>query len=116
MCILPLVGYPRPGRATEPHASTADGWIGERPPGASHLGHSVIAATSFMSAMRPEEVERMSSKSRRILVIEDEPSIRNLVIEYLVEEGYAVHGAGTLTEAAARMAAVLPDLILLDLM
>jgi len=51
----------------------------------------------------------------RILVVDDEADIRDLVQEILSEEGYAVEVAGTAAEARASCARQLPDLVLLDI-
>ena len=51
----------------------------------------------------------------RILVVDDEADIRDLVQEILAEEGYTVEIAGTAAAARAACAAQLPDLVLLDI-
>ena len=51
----------------------------------------------------------------RILVVDDEADIRDLVQEILTEEGYTVEVAGNAAEARAACAAQLPDLVLLDI-
>lgn len=50
-----------------------------------------------------------------ILVVDDEPDIRDLVQEILVDEGYSVRVAGTLAEARDESRARAPDLALLDI-
>src|SRR5688572_3104219 len=52
----------------------------------------------------------------RVLIVEDEPDIRDLVAFHLAREGYAVTTASTGTEALRQVAAARPDLLLLDLM
>lgn len=52
----------------------------------------------------------------RVLVIEDEVTVRNLLQEQLAEEGFAPDLAGSVEEARARIQRQAPDLILLDLM
>lgn len=54
--------------------------------------------------------------TNRLLVVEDDPSIRNILVDYLRDEGYVVEAAGSIREARDRIAAARPDLILLDLM
>jgi DNA-binding response OmpR family regulator len=54
--------------------------------------------------------------AKRILVVEDEPTIRETLRYNLVKEGYAVTEASTGTEALVEARRVRPDLILLDLM
>jgi two-component system, NtrC family, nitrogen regulation response regulator NtrX len=51
----------------------------------------------------------------RILVVDDENDIRELVREILSEEGYAVDTAGNAAEARAACAQQAPDLVLLDI-
>jgi two-component system alkaline phosphatase synthesis response regulator PhoP len=60
-------------------------------------------------------LENRSSMKAKILVVEDEPSIRNIVGTYLENEGYAVTAVvdGTSALAAAREWG--PDLVVLDL-
>ena len=50
----------------------------------------------------------------RILLVEDDPAIRRLLVELLAEEGYDTAGDGQAGVHAAR--AFRPDLILMDLM
>jgi len=51
----------------------------------------------------------------RILVVDDEADIRQLVQEILSEEGYAVEVAANAAEARAACARQVPDLVLLDI-
>ena len=51
----------------------------------------------------------------RILVVDDEADIRDLVQEILSEEGYAVDVAANAAEARAAAARQPPDLVLLDI-
>jgi phosphate regulon transcriptional regulator PhoB len=51
-----------------------------------------------------------------VLVVEDEPDIRNLIVHHLAREGFRCRTAATGPEALARVRAVPPDLIVLDLM
>ena len=57
-------------------------------------------------------------KSAHILVVEDDPDIRESVVEILVDEGHVVTSAGDGREALDLLhsASPAPDLILLDLM
>jgi CheY-like chemotaxis protein len=52
----------------------------------------------------------------RVLVIDDERIIRELLVEHLSDEGYVVDAAQTIAEARARIAVARPELIVLDLM
>jgi len=60
------------------------------------------------------ELER--STRRRILVVEDEPHLSQLVTDVLEAEGYIVIAVGTGGEAEAVLERVKPDLVLLDIM
>ena len=53
---------------------------------------------------------------KTIMVIEDEPAIRGLLCMTLECENYHVESAGDGQEALTKVAQVLPDAILLDLM
>ena len=52
----------------------------------------------------------------RVLVVDDEPTVREVVQQYLEREGYRVQVAGDGRAALAAVAAGAPDLIVLDLM
>ncbi len=58
----------------------------------------------------------MAEESRRVLVVDDEPTIRDVVTRYLERDGFRVTAAGTGPEALAAIGDVRPDLIVLDLM
>jgi two-component system response regulator ResD len=51
-----------------------------------------------------------------ILIVDDEPIVREVVAQYLRQEGFAVEAAADGPEGLRRFAAARPDLILLDLM
>lgn len=57
----------------------------------------------------------MVGQPRRILCIEDDPVIRDLLREVLVAEGYAVVTFETADDALAHVRGIEPDLILVDL-
>jgi DNA-binding response OmpR family regulator len=57
-----------------------------------------------------------TADARRILVVEDEPAIRQLVRLHLSRAGYEVSEARDGIEALARVRARPPDLIILDVM
>src|SRR5579871_1879300 len=52
----------------------------------------------------------------RILVVEDDPDIAELIVRYLEKAEFAVERAANGREALDAMAARLPDLVVLDLM
>jgi DNA-binding response OmpR family regulator len=58
----------------------------------------------------------MASKETRVLVVEDEPNIRELVCLHLRHEGYVCDAAATGPEGLALATAVAFDLVVLDLM
>src|SRR6516225_9367623 len=73
--------------------------------------------------MRPMSVAGSTDESpgamqqrRRILVVDDEPTIREVVSEYLEVEGFEVMRAATGLEALNLAAARPPDLVVLDVM
>ena len=51
-----------------------------------------------------------------VLVVDDEPALREIMADALVAEGYRVTTAGNGAEALERLAQDRPDLIVLDLM
>jgi phosphate regulon transcriptional regulator PhoB len=51
-----------------------------------------------------------------VLVVEDEPDIRNLVVHHLTRDGFRCRTAASGPEALARIRAAAPDLVVLDLM
>ena len=53
-------------------------------------------------------------RQQHILVVEDEPSIRENIVYALETEGFAVAGCGTCGEALARITERVPDIVLLD--
>jgi two-component system response regulator PilR (NtrC family) len=54
-------------------------------------------------------------ESFRILIVEDEPSMRELLIIMLEKQGYEVHGIGSSGEAAEKLQKGLWDLVITDL-
>jgi CheY-like chemotaxis protein len=57
------------------------------------------------------------SRRRQILVVDDDRSLRKLLVDILESEGYDAHAVGNGREAMNRLAGPeLPDLIILDLM
>jgi two-component system alkaline phosphatase synthesis response regulator PhoP len=51
-----------------------------------------------------------------VLVVEDEPDIRSLIVHHLTRDGFRCRAAGSGAEALARVRSVTPDLVVLDLM
>lgn len=52
----------------------------------------------------------------RVLVVEDDPVVRQAVAEYLQDEGYDVGAVGTLDGAREFVTQSMPDLLVLDLL
>ena len=52
---------------------------------------------------------------RRVLIVEDEPYVRDAIATYLEKAGYEVDEAGSGIQALERMRSAMPDLVLLDL-
>ena len=55
------------------------------------------------------------SGGERILVVEDDPDIRNLIADYLSAQGFTVDVASDGQTARAQLAAQLPRLVILDI-
>jgi phosphate regulon transcriptional regulator PhoB len=51
-----------------------------------------------------------------VLVVEDEPDIRNLIVHHLTRDGFRCQAVGSGAEALARLRSMPPDLVVLDLM
>ena len=66
-------------------------------------------------ARHPFGVKNSGIGRSRILVVEDEPDVRDLIVEILEREGYDVQTASTGREAIALLARHAYDLILTDL-
>lgn len=65
------------------------------------------AATAIMDTMK---------RRPRILVVEDDPTVADVVARYLLREGFDVETVGDGPSALERAAAATPDLMVLDLM
>lgn len=59
-------------------------------------------------------IRRMNARTR-LLVVDDDPSVRSLLREYLEEHGYAVAEAGSGAEMREHIERELPDAVLLDI-
>jgi len=55
-------------------------------------------------------------KTHRILVVDDEPRVRDVVARYLLRDGYEVQVAPDGEEARRSLAEFMPDLVVLDIM
>lgn len=56
------------------------------------------------------------ARAERILVVDDEPTVREVVANYLTRDGYQVVAVGDGAEVVPAMAAFAPDLVVLDVM
>jgi two-component system, OmpR family, phosphate regulon response regulator PhoB len=56
------------------------------------------------------------SPGQDVLVVEDEPDIRELIVHHLRREGYRCRTAASGAEALRRIKSTVPDLVVLDLM
>jgi DNA-binding response OmpR family regulator len=52
----------------------------------------------------------------RVLVVDDEPTVREVVAQYLLRDGYAVREAGHGDDVEQQIATFQPDLVVLDVM
>jgi CheY-like chemotaxis protein len=76
-----------------------------------------LPAVHLESATAPAEDSGVSSSGgARVLVVDDEPSIRQLSARMLERLGYAAEEAGEASEALERIQACTPDVVLVDVM
>ncbi|WP_394762711.1 response regulator [Phenylobacterium sp.] len=73
---------------------------------------SQIAMAETESASKPDEPAEPDG--RRVLVLDDDDSVRNIVVETLRAQGYVVSEASTGEEALNALEKIDPDLFLLD--
>ena len=87
----------------------------------SSAGRGVsLGSTALQRAHGAEPGSRLtameSAKRPRVLVVDDDPDLRQLLADYLGANGFAVDVAGDGTQMRERMAAAAPDMLVLDLM
>ena len=68
----------------------------------------------MVEAMQAEDAAR--GATQRVLIVEDDPTVSDVVIRYLEREGYAVESARDGRTALDRATTSPPDLMILDLM
>ncbi len=104
------LGHLRPGRGAA-----------RRAPGA-HAGRLRAAGARLGPGLRSPGSgrrgpgERREAMAHRVLIVEDEPDIRDLLVFHLEREGYQVVQSRSGPEALRLARATPPDLVLLDLM
>ena len=80
--------------------------------------HSV--SLGFGACRRPTRGSRLkpmhSPDVPRVLVVDDDPALRELLADYLGSSGFVVDAAGDGAQMRERMAAAPPDVLVLDLM
>jgi DNA-binding response OmpR family regulator len=69
-----------------------------------------------MPGVVPPYSAGMTSAPARVLVVEDDPTVAEVVRRYLEREGFAVEAVGDGREALIRADASSPDLVVLDIM
>ncbi|MES2729606.1 MAG: sigma-54 dependent transcriptional regulator [Pseudomonadota bacterium] len=57
----------------------------------------------------------VTAKQRHILIVDDEPDIRNLIAGILNDEGYVTHQAGSVEDARTVITDRVPDVMILDI-
>ncbi|MFJ8400777.1 response regulator transcription factor [Streptomyces microflavus] len=68
------------------------------------------------SPSAPPHAPATEDRRGRVLVVDDDPTVAEVVVGYLHRAGYAVERAGDGPAALERFAAARPDLVVLDLM
>jgi CheY-like chemotaxis protein len=82
-------------------------------------GASPLELTALIRQLRDQVVvttPRTAGRQTRILVVDDEANIRELLTQEFTEAGYAVSTASNGREAVAKVRAERPDLVVLDVM
>jgi DNA-binding response OmpR family regulator len=83
---------------------------------AAILGALVQAGVRPAAPAAPEAAPGTGRRARRrVLVVDDEPELRDMLLEYLQKKGYEAKGAADGREALEALPALQPHLILLDI-
>jgi CheY-like chemotaxis protein len=56
----------------------------------------------------------MERSTCRILVVEDEPVVRDIISQFLTDEGYEIHSAADIVSAVSASAGLDPHLVIMD--
>ena len=80
-----------------------------------------VETSASRSAEHPRVLDRNGREGAAIamttiLIVDDEPIVREVVAQYLTQDGFKVESAADGNEAMIRFATARPDLVLLDLM
>jgi len=102
-------------RGDYPATLGVSGWL-TKPLDVDHLLRAVEELAGPSQPQHGRVASDRPKATARVLLVEDEYLIRDLVIERLTDEGYVLDGVGTIAEARAQIVAARPALILLDLM
>lgn len=105
-------GPPLPGASRPGEGCAAAGGTGAVPLARVALAHGAPAPTPSVAATGPGRTDGRAL----VLVVDDEPEIRQLVQRALERTGYAVECAADGAQAIALAEALQPDLVLLDAM
>ena len=88
-------------------------------PGDAGRGGGPVELATLIRQLRDQVVvttPRTTDRESRILVVDDEANIRELLLQELTEAGYRVSTATNGREAIAKVRAERPDLVILDVM
>jgi two-component system, OmpR family, response regulator ResD len=69
----------------------------------------------WSSTLRPDAASGAAVRAR-VLVVEDEPTLREVIAAYLEDAGYTVDQAETGVQALDKMRQTRPDVVVLDLL
>ncbi len=58
----------------------------------------------------------MADEKKKVLVVDDDPFISNIICEALLSDGYSIEKAGDGEEALAKIEKLIPDLVIMDYM
>jgi DNA-binding response OmpR family regulator len=79
-------------------------------------GASAMDACRYARCVVHDAVEDVVEDAARVLVVDDDPTVAEVVVRYLQREGYTAECVGNGHHAIERARARLPDLVVLDLM
>jgi signal transduction histidine kinase/DNA-binding response OmpR family regulator len=85
----------------------------------THVPSGPVELAALIRQLREQVVEttpRTTDRQQRILIVDDDPNIRELLTQEFTDAGYHVLVAGDGREAVATVRAERPDLIVLDVM